>query len=1236
MRIFPRGKKSKIILLMLFCVSGCFRSAPPLEEDEVAIENTSPVETIVTPTATPTAISSKVSTGSTGTGSAATPTPTPTTAPTPQRPNNLPLIMQIADQTANEDSQIDPISFRIFDFDDVVKCQDVVPSSSDTNAVDILSTAVASGGSRNYGNVTITGGETTECGISIKTKYARSTPATITLTLKDPSVAAQESKSNFKVQVNSTNTKPYVSASGASSVSVQEDASTPVSIQLPTFEDDTKRVNHSLSYRIDGSPTLGTLTWPNNFPTSPGSATYLPSKDKNGTDSFTYVVCDNDPGIAKCTDAQTVIITVTPENDAPTMSAISDQTTSEATSKYIEFGVGDIDGPLECKSPNLSYSVITDPGDTADLVEATGAVVWGGTWPVCSATVTPKTLKSGTTHIKFSLNDGNPLSTAERTFKLTVIGSNHAPTIKTAIGNQSVVEDSTVSVNFEVEDIDKVIANDPSYTCTTDRLSYSSGNTALVASTGRVTWSGTWPNCTGTIAPTLNANGTVNMTFTVSDPGGLSASKVFQLTITAQNDPPTGTVVCDSNSTTDIVKAGRTGNWTLSCTGASDVDGETLTYTLVRDAGSPFGNSAGFSCPASYTGATLSQAFSTSEYGTCKYKARACDAANTCTNDTAKFIEITSYQLSMSSLSKPALSSSCVVSSTANFTISPNIASINYTTTTGLSGISSSTGTKNFSSTTDSVNFSASINSTYQIASPPTKDTSATATTASFTVTSGTFVLGTQGGSGTGNTISNSITSAYSVERKLEKLAVKTLGNFTITGISLDGYQSEYATTNSVCRHCTSTSYASISAGSLHTCVVDNAVSKCWGKNSGQLGLASSNSSNTYTIPTTTSTSSSTNTTSGFTPLQMASGKDFTCALGRNSSNAEEIRCVGSNSSGQLGLSASQTAFTNKVTLTGQTPIGVAASKTGSHACAITNQTSPSVSGKVFCWGLNDYGQLGTGNTTSSGSSGTVYEVSQGAFTDQNSNVSSIAVGKSHTCAVQYQTSSSTSQVFCWGRNSSGQLGTGNAIDADRPVSLNLNEDVVQLTAGENHTCALTRAGEILCWGDNSVGQLGLGSVTSQPSPVKISSSQKFVQVSAGANHTCALNEDSGVYCWGLGTSGQLGVGKVTTTDQAAGEDCNSLTGVANITFCKQTPSPIDPAPTTTPVNLTAGENHTCIMTIEGNVYCWGANTDGQLGTANKSQVSSPAAVCGSSSSNNCTGQFTTPRPRMCSRYNIP
>jgi alpha-tubulin suppressor-like RCC1 family protein len=1236
-------KTVKFFLLVLFLcgTSACFRSAPPLEEDEIATEAVTDPVTQDTPKTEATPVPT-VSTSS----------PTPRSTPVVQvvapvqtvlRPNNVPLIMQIGDQTADEYSSIGPISLRIFDFDDPVQCEDIIPASNNQSAV-AVSPPVNAGEAKVWGDITLTGGKSTECGLSIKTMYAQANPVSISLTLKDPSDQTKQSTSTFNLGVNSTNTAPFVTSSGSSYLTMPEDG-LPQSILLSRFDDSTKRENRPMTLSRVLEPALGLIVYPSGFPNSAVDeyVIYSPTTNLNGLDSFSYKICDDDPGIKKCSDLQTVFVNVTPVNDPPRMNAVADQDTSESVSKFVEFTLEDDDGPLQCNASNFSYETMNYAGDNPNLIEAAGAVQWGGVWPVCSGTITPKTGERGVANIKFSFNDGNPFATASRVFKLTVHGVNKAPEILSSISPQTINEDSSVVVDFVVRDLDMDASNAADYVCSGTRLSYLSGNTSLLASSARVVWSGNpaWPNCRGTVTPNANANGNVNVTFIVTDPGGLTASKTFQLTVNAVNDTPTGTVYCDGNSTTDIVKAGRTGLWSLSsCTGATDYDNETLTYKLFKDAGSPFNHSAGFFCPAIIANPMSAQAFSTTEYGTCKYKIKACDAANECTPESNRFVEITSYKLDVTlAQTKPSLDQSCAVSTAVSYSASGNILNFNHTVTPvkGTGGIGGINANRTASVQPYVIPMSTAISNTFLI-STAVNSQDTVSFTSLFSVYNGVFQNGSQGGSAAANLISASVeSSAYTITRALESLTVKSAGQYTTTGVAVDGLQTEYATTGSVCRMCNSTvSYASITAGALHSCLVDGSVSKCWGKSDGRLGLADSYSSNNYLYPLTTSVRNSPHDSAGFVPLQMSAGKDFTCALGTATAGAVQVRCAGSSvagSYGQLGIASQQRVFNTPVNFpAGVSPVGLSVSKSGYHGCAIA--TDGGVQGKLFCWGKNDFGQLGNGSTVSA--AGTVYPVSAGELFADNSSLFSVSAGKTHTCAVQYKSSDSSSDAYCWGRNNSGQLGIGSTVDSQVPAGVSIIENIVQIAAGDGHTCALTDTKEIYCWGDNSVGQLGIGNINSSAVPVKISSGLSFVQISAGSNHNCALTHDSKVYCWGLGTSGQLGVGKVTTTDQEAGEDCNTGTGVANITFCKQSPSVIEPAPAKTPVTVSAGDLHTCMMTIEGNVYCWGANSEGQLGTSNRAQVSSPTAVCNSSSSCSATLQLTSPRPRMCSRYFIP
>ena len=198
------------------------------------------------------------------------------------------------------------------------------------------------------------------------------------------------------------------------------------------------------------------------------------------------------------------------------------------------------------------------------------------------------------------------------------------------------------------------------------------------------------------------------------------------------------------------------------------------------------------------------------------------------------------------------------------------------------------------------------------------------------------------------------------------------------------------------------------------------------------------------------------------------------------------------------------------------------------HTCARTS------TGEVYCWGKNDSGQLGRGST--SGIKSTPQQVKGVGGNGFLSGVVELALGFTHTCA-----RTSAGAVYCWGKNSSGQLGIGIEGDAKgtpqqvKGVGGNgFLSGVVELVAGSEHTCARTSkaaGGAVYCWGKNSFGQLGIGiegDAKGTPQQVQGVGGNGFlsgvVELAAGWGHTCARTS-GGVYCWGSNGSGQLGLG---------------------------------------------------------------------------------------------------------------
>ncbi len=267
------------------------------------------------------------------------------------------------------------------------------------------------------------------------------------------------------------------------------------------------------------------------------------------------------------------------------------------------------------------------------------------------------------------------------------------------------------------------------------------------------------------------------------------------------------------------------------------------------------------------------------------------------------------------------------------------------------------------------------------------------------------------------------------------------------------------------------------------------------------------------------------------------------------------------------------------------------------HTCAVT------VSGRAYCWGDNRYGQLGSGDDVEYVTTPTPVETTSG-LTD--SNVVAVTTGWHHTCAVTADAS-----AYCWGRNNSGQVGIGDDaayVATPTPVDTTsglTTTNVAQLSASGWHTCAVTTAGRAYCWGWND-GTLGDGTTQDRDTPTPVETTTgltttNVAAVAAGDEHTCAVTTAGQAYCWGRNELGQLGDG---TT--AAGGD----PAVA-------TPTPVDTTTGLTATNvaaITSGGYHSCAVTTAGRAYCWGTNWNGRLGNgtaadADNSAVPTPTAV---------------------------
>jgi hypothetical protein len=245
-------------------------------------------------------------------------------------------------------------------------------------------------------------------------------------------------------------------------------------------------------------------------------------------------------------------------------------------------------------------------------------------------------------------------------------------------------------------------------------------------------------------------------------------------------------------------------------------------------------------------------------------------------------------------------------------------------------------------------------------------------------------------------------------------------------------------------------------------------------------------------------------------------------------------------------------------------------------ACALTT------TGLAYCWGDNSQGELGdtTGAGTVAVSGGHVF--------------ASLTAGYYHTCGL-----TASGQAYCWGDGRLGQLGNGNPPTSNAtPVPVAGGLTFTQLTAGYSYTCGLTGSGVAYCWGLNSSGQLGNGTTASSTTPVVVSGGLTFLELGAGYQHACGLASDSMPLCWGDGgslTPTLVSVGvKLAHLAIAEGFYCG-LTGAGQVA-CWVTDLSSPQSLPGTYVLLAAGARHVCGLTGQGVAYCTGVNSFWQLG----------------------------------------
>ena len=233
--------------------------------------------------------------------------------------------------------------------------------------------------------------------------------------------------------------------------------------------------------------------------------------------------------------------------------------------------------------------------------------------------------------------------------------------------------------------------------------------------------------------------------------------------------------------------------------------------------------------------------------------------------------------------------------------------------------------------------------------------------------------------------------------------------------------------------------------------------------------------------------------------------------------------CWGSNSNGKIGSGNTSSALVPSAVkisgaLVGKVIKQIEPSSAGNHSCVIASDD------KAYCWGHNGFGQLGNNNTVNSLTP--VAVDTAGVLVSKT--IKQIASGGISSCVI-----ASDDKAYCWGSNNFGQLGNGNLKNSSTPTPVSTTgvlagKTIKQITAGTEFTCAIASDDKAYCWGSNSSGQLGNNSTINSGVPVAVNTSgvlagKTIKQISAGSSHTCAIASDDKAYCWGSNSSGELG-----------------------------------------------------------------------------------------------------------------
>lgn len=258
--------------------------------------------------------------------------------------------------------------------------------------------------------------------------------------------------------------------------------------------------------------------------------------------------------------------------------------------------------------------------------------------------------------------------------------------------------------------------------------------------------------------------------------------------------------------------------------------------------------------------------------------------------------------------------------------------------------------------------------------------------------------------------------------------------------------------------------------------------------------------------------------------------------------------------------------------------VAVGAGPNADHTCVIDSI------GGTYCWGRNDWGQLGNGTARRLGISPYATGITI-TGTDVVPPMIAVAGNGESTCAIGIEYTPDWGKLYCWGSGEDYRLGNAKVDNVSEPSRASSSVDFTDVAFGYKHACAVAEGGLAYCWGD--AGGLGTGAISAGPVPAPVIGGIRFQSVHAGYNYTCGLGLDSLAYCWGLNEDGVLG---------------GSSWGVMG-------PGPVQGDLRF--VSLSGGRTHACGVSNDSLAYCWGNNRYGQLGIGSTANSDVPVPVTG-------------------------